>query len=273
MCISSWLGQTEQYWDVIIADNSWPSTVNQEAIHRLLAIVKRHGHSVRLIIGCGGGIPQTYQAMMEASETELNVRMEDDVWMLPEMLGHLRDAIESDPKIAAAAPMTPNWKHSTVVASAEAPNGLENGFIKTSSSLAPELGQIWEAVDGQQVIANSDGKIYNVSVIHAGSLYRKSALEAIGGFATHFSPVGHREESMTYSKLYLAGYRLVVVGSARLWHFEANMGGSRERGAKDPIRDNHRMADEALFQREIRALAAKHPDRPLKFLKSAPINS
>ena len=269
--LSSLLAQTFQDWDLILADNSDEPVLNREYVHRLIGVIKRYGHRFIILQEPGGGIPQTYQAMMEASPTDLCVRQEDDVWFEPGMLQNLHDAIMSDENIAAVAPMTPNWKHSLTIAP---PDKLKNGFVRTRSGLVPELQTILEAVDQQQVVMVAEpGQTYDVCTIHGGSLYRKSLMTAAGGWAKNYSPVGHREETIAYARAYLKGYRLVVAASARLWHFEASLGGSRPAGQNDPNRNAQRSSDEAMFQRELTSLIEKHPDRPIDVFDSAPANT
>ena len=166
--------------------------------------------------------------------------------------------------------MTPNWSYSKIT---KAPDELKNGFIKIPSSINPSIGEIYEPVDQQQVIMVTD-KVYRVCVLHAGSLYRREAALKIGGFCNDIiSTIGHREESLFYTKLYMSGWDLAVYPRARLWHFESSMGGSRIKGVDDPDRNAARANDEFKFKKELIRLQEKHPDRPITVLDYAATNS
>jgi hypothetical protein len=130
------------------------------------------------------------------------------------------------------------------------------------SNLCPHLGEIYEPTDQQEIIVSED-KIWNVCTIHGGSLYRKSAALKVGGFCTHFSPTGHREETLFYCRLYFAGYELKVRSSSRLWHFESIMGGSRPDGAHADTRQDARRSDESKFQQELLQMIKLLPERPV----------
>jgi GT2 family glycosyltransferase len=243
--LSSLLSQTYQEWDLILCDASKQPVINDERVHRLLVVFKHYGHNVRYEVDSCIGIPQSYQRMMELAKTELVIRQEDDVWFEPEMIEQAYEVIQDKEQIAAVGFMTPNWGNQTLTRNS--PDVLANGFRKVPSNLCPHLGEIYEPTDQQEIIVSED-KIWNVCTIHGGSLYRKSAALKVGGFCTHFSPTGHREETLFYCRLYFAGYELKVRSSSRLWHFESIMGGSRPDGAHADTRQDARRSDESKFQ-------------------------
>ena len=261
MTLSSLLAQTYQNWDLIICDASAEPVINSEQLPRLLKVMKIYGHNVRYERDESIGIPHSYQRMMEMAETDLCIRQEDDIWMEPEMIQLAYDTIMLSDNCAAVGFMTPNFNG--VSGATPAPDKLRNGFVKkTSSPLAPQLPFIYEAVDQQSIVVLED-KIWKVCTIHGGSLYRKSLAQKINGFCTEFSPVGHREETLFYLRLYMKGYDLFVRSTSRLWHFESTAGGSRPEGAHAESRQNMRRADESKFQGEFNALIEAHPDRPV----------
>ena len=263
MCLASLLGQTDLDWDLWLIDASEEPVANNEAIQHVLGIIRRYGHQVhyRRDEECRG-IPQSYQMAMLESPTDLCFRQEDDVIMEPEMLGKLRAAIEGNENAAAASMSCPHWQTGKRIKPVEK---LANGFVTTTSPYVP--GQILEPVDQQQAIMDS-AVIYKVCTLHGMALYRRSAVEAVGGWATHLTPTGHREESLVFTKLHLAGYDLLVDMQARQWHCEAAMGGSRPQGASDPGREANRSKDEAVFQKELREWIDAHPERLLTYLDS-----
>lgn|SRR3990167_585123 len=259
--------QTFQDWDLIVLDRGEPMAIEREGVRQMVGLIERFGHSVTYQRPDVDGIPQTYQRMMEMSKTPLCYRSEDDMALEPECLQRLCDEIVKDENIAVAAPLTPDWKGGRVLA---APSSLRNGFQKAhNADSAPSQGFIYEACDEQSSVYRNTNGVYDVCVVHAGGLYRKDAAMKVGGFAKHFSPTGHREESWFYTKLYVeGGYRLIVVPTARSWHFQASFGGSRPRGVQDSKRIENRRTDEAKFQADFLRWQkmAIEKKRPLKML-------
>jgi len=264
--LSSLLGQTFQNWDLTLLDASSEPVINDERISRLLTIFRKYGHQVLYETDRSLGIPHTYQRGLEISRNNLLIRMEDDVWMEPEMIERAYEVINSNEKVGAVGFMTPNWQFHQ---RQPPPKILRNGFVMRSSNLVPNLGLIHEPIDQQELVISED-IIWDVCTIHAGSLFRRSAAERVGGFATHFSPTGHREETLFYCRLWFTGWELKVRSTSRLWHFESSIGGSRPEGAHSQNRQNNRRSDESKFQGELRALIASYPDKvPLVFDEAA----
>lgn len=261
--LSSLLNQTYQNFDLILMDASKEPVINREEIARLLGTFKKYGHGVRYETDQSIGIPWSYQKMMDMAETEFIVRQEDDVWCEAEMLQMAMQVMEMEggDKIGAVGFMTPNYTFNAPAI--EPPEVLQNGFQKNENApTAQGLPFIYEPVDEQGIVVKGD-KLWSVCTIHGGSLYRKEAAEQVDGFCTHFSPIGHREETLFYTRMYMAGWALYVRSTARLWHYESSKGGSRPDGAKGEKRVQARLSDESKFQAELVALIKEHPDRPL----------
>ena len=167
-----------------------------------------------------------------------------------------------DDKIAAVGAFTPKWNGTKGDGK---PEELANGFRWAKASTFNQQ-YAWVPDDQQEWVINSE-RTYDVTVIHAGSLFRREALQAVGGYATSFSPAGHREETDLYCRLYFAGYRLLVCSGARMWHFAASRGGSRPDGADDSNRRAMVKSDEIMFQARLTGWMEKHPDKPITILK------
>jgi GT2 family glycosyltransferase len=269
IALSSLLAQTYPDWDLFISDASADPVINDERVSRLLTVFKKYNHNVTYLTDQSAGIPATYQKMLEMSTTDWVVRQEDDVWFEPEMLERLVETMEKDDRCGAVAPCTPRFDQTG--GTSTLPDKLRNGFVMVPSALAPNMGLIHEAVDQQHLITAED-RTYDVCTLHGGSLYRRKAALDAGGFCTHFSPVGHREETMFYLRVYFAGWNLKVRTVARLWHFESSFGGSRSKGAMSDERQNFRRADEQRFQLELQVLLRNYPDRVIDVFDSAPSN-
>jgi glycosyltransferase involved in cell wall biosynthesis len=248
MMLASLASQDYEDWDLLIADGGDDPLEAHEHCARLLAAI-RHQHRVRVIRDRGLGIPQTYQLLMEASGTEFCFREEDDIILGPGCLRILMHHI-SDPGVGAVAPSTPNWN---VPRASPLPLEMPNGFYRQPQGDVPGFPQIWCADDGQRAYYPfaAPELAYEVCTLHAGAVYRKSAVQAAGGFSAHFSPIGHREETHVWCRVYRAHYRLLVAPAARVWHFEATAGGSRTNPAGSPERRAMQVQDEVRFQADF----------------------
>lgn len=272
--LSSLLAQTYQDWDLIICDASSEPVINLEPIEKLLRIFKKYGHNVRYEVDNNLGIPQTYEKMRQLAETELVIRQEDDIWMEPECIERAYEVLDplsfsnivklsewpNAKDIGAVAFMTPHYLVQSIVS---APEKLNNAFYKVEGhELVPNLPYALEPRD-EQALLTTDDVVWEVCHLHGGSLFKQEAAEAVGGFCTHLSPVGHREETLFYARMFFAGWKLCVRSTARLWHFEATSGGSRPSGDRDPNRKACQCSDEGKFQAELQELMKANPDRQL----------
>ena len=262
MTLSSLLAQTiVGNLDVHIVDGSAPHLLARdhhdaqvpECMSRLFGAFTIYGarffyHPVEPNLG----IPRCYQMVHDQSTTEFIYRTEDDVFLEPECLERLLDCLLGDATLAAVAPMTPNF---------DCPRGfhhigdrMESGFWLQVPPDYPEFGPLGLVPFDVQSKFSAGDRVYEVCHIHGGCLYRRSAVEAIGGWAVDYTPTGHREETIIYVRLYFAGQRMAVRTGARLVHFEASKGGSRPKGREHESRLKDRRADEEKFQRELRRL-------------------
>lgn len=277
MMLGSLLSQTFTDYDIIICDASDLPITEHEVCNKMLELIENNGHDVTVLRDNKIGIPQSYQVMMEHSDCNLQLRTEDDLWMEPDCLEQLHAAFckANDKHLGAVAPMTPQWcHHPHMIDHREhncdqwpAPGEFANGLRRVVVKDIPSLRYIWEA-DDQQRCWMPKGPTYEVCVIHAGALYSKAALQAAGGFSAHFSPVGHREESHVWLRVYLAGYKLLVTTKARVWHLEVWTGGSRD---KETALDSDgrracQIQDEVVFCKDVNDWMAKWPGR-IKVLK------
>jgi len=261
--------QAQDYtdWDLLIFDGSREPMLRHEEFERLIEAIS-HNHRVGIHRDKGMGIPQTYQLMLEMSDSELCFREEDDIVFAPGCLRLLVEEFDRDgnERLGAVAPSTPDWRYSTVRA-LPAPGRFRNGFYRARVDDVPGFSEIWVADDDQRAIYECGPNVtYEVCTLHAGALYRREAMLSIGGFSHWFTPIGHREETHAWCRLYLAGWKLLVKPAARVWHFEASRGGSRVHGANSPERRAAQVEDEVRFQKDFRRWRRERPDRPFMIL-------
>ncbi len=265
--LASLFAQTFCDWDLIVSDASAVPCTDHEHFARLLDVIDRD-HDVRYGRDEGLGIPQTYEQMRTISSSPFCCREEDDIlWegnCLEILMRHAR--LEG---VGAVAPSTPDWQYSRTPFSLDPPVegelDFENGFYwddKTLDVPGYPCG-IWCADDAQRrwYPDAADADAYDVCTLHGGGVYRQDALEAAGGFSAHFTPIGHREETHAWCRVYRAGWRLLVAPAARVWHFEASSGGSRTNKAGSPERRAMQVQDEQRFQTDFAQWYADEPER------------
>jgi len=272
--LSSLFAQTYRDWDLIVSDASALPCIEHEHFGRLLDVIARE-HNVAYVRDPGLGIPQTYEQMREASSSPFCCREEDDILWEGDCLEILMQHARL-PDVGAVAPSTPDWQDSRAPFALDPPVkgqlDFENGvYFDTSVTDVPGFEDgIWCADDAQRRwFPDADrSQAYDVCTLHGGGVYRKDAMGKAGGFSAHFTPIGHREETHAWCRLYRSGWRLLVAPAARVWHFQANSGGSRVNPAGSPERRAFQIEDEVRFQADFAAWKAEAPGQ-FKVLHSA----
>jgi len=250
---SSLLSQTFTAWDAIIIDDSDESIESKEEIKFLIAIAKYKGHSIKFITGENLGITQAWQRGLEESGCEFGYRMEDDIYLMPDYLENLYNAIIKDEDIAAVGGLSPNIFFHTTIKSEQ----FINDFYMDRGIITPE--------DKQCCLILDPKPLYYVQHLHGLFVYRKSLVQNVGGFSTWMSPKGHRDETDLTLRLYRARYKLVVVPTAILFHAEASQGGSRDRSLLE--RNQMNQMDEAIFQQRVKSWMSNEPKLELNIRK------
>jgi len=250
-CLSSLLSQSYTEWDLVIIDGSKPPLRSNQAVYFLLKVVHDNGHSLQMINDQSLGICQAWQKGLELSspDCEFGQRLEDDIWLHPDYLKHLHDIIITDEKIGAVGGLSPNaWNFSTIKA-----EEFKNYFYSWNGLIIPD--------DRQCCFIENPPEIYEVSHLHGLFLYRKRIVQEVGGFGTHMTRVGHRDETDLTLRMYFADYRLLVCPKAWLRHAEAMGGGSRDALTVEE-RTELQMEDEARFQKRLHDWREKYPEKP-----------
>jgi len=253
LCLSSLLAQSFREWDLVVVDDSDPPLSRYVEFKFLFQLMEHYGHKVTLVEGQNLGITQGWQRGMELSDAPLGQRLEDDVWLEPTYLERLHRVIVRDGRIAAVAGSNPNpfhqnprWEFTS----------FPNFLVIQQDSLIP--------IDGQNTLLDTD-KTYGVCHLHGLFMYRTEAVQAVGGFATHMSRFGHRDETDLTLRLYFAGYELLVCPWARLWHAEAPYGGSREDRDREAC-----LRDEEAFQQRLATWIKENPGKLVDGLADVP---
>jgi len=257
MAISSLLSQTFTKWDLIIIDDSNVDVTQFEEISFLLKLMEMQGHDITVIRNVGG-ITKGWQRGLEESNTDFGYRMEDDIWLDRNCLDVLYHHIWPSDNVAAVGGLCPNPFGCSQVD----PPELDKFPNRLTWTNAGHFGRIVEPSDGQGYLMKT-GAVYKVQHLHGLFVYRKSAVEKVGGFFTDSSDIGHRDETHLTLRLYLNGYDLLVVPRAILWHAEATIGGSRGSTGHGKWRRQLQIADETIFQDELQKWIKENPNRSL----------
>lgn len=250
VCLSSLLSQSFKKWDLLIVDASEIPLTEYVEFRLLMLIMENMGHKVDVVFDRNVGITQAWQLGMERSASELGQRLEDDIWLEPNYLKKLYQVIIGDDRIAAVAGSNPNpfFPDTTELVNrvVEEQLSLDRPFFP--NILFPQDNSLIPT-DGQATTLDL-GQTYKVCHLHGLFMYRKAAVQSVGGFATHTSRFGHRDETDLTLRLFFGGYDIVVCPDARLWHAEAPYG-----GARDDREERIRLAtrDEETFQERLKA--------------------
>jgi len=255
LALSSLLAQTFEAWDLVVVDASEPRLRDYVEFKFLYNLMEQKGHRVEIVTDRRIGIPQAWQLGMERADSEFCQRLEDDTWPDPRYLERLYGIITSDENIAAVAGSNPNPFYPRRV---KANGEIVKRSIKSSNgqffpNILVRQGDRWVPTDGQGILLDAQ-RAYKVCHLHGMFMYRKSAVQEVGGFPTWMSRFGHREETELTLRLFFGGYDLLVCPGARLWHAAAPHGGSRDTDRKEAL------DDEKEFQSRVGSWVSEHGD-------------
>lgn len=247
---SSLLSQTFKEWDCVIIDDSDEPIKENRAAMFLVKCAQDMGHKITMITGEGLGISQAWQRGLELGNCEFGQRLEDDIWLHQDYLKHLYEVIITDESIGAVGGLSPNaWTYRVIQG-----NEFKNFFYEQNGNMIPE--------DRQCCFIENAEDLYEVAHLHGLFLYRKKAIESVGGFGIHMTRVAHRDETDLTLRMYYADYRLLVCPKAWLRHAEAPGGGSRD-DLTVPARTQLQIQDEIAFQARFKALRDQYPHKKL----------
>jgi GT2 family glycosyltransferase len=223
----SLLEQSYVHWDLIIIDDSDPKfNITQiPFIWPMLMKLEAEGHSWKCIDGERKGPHISHQKILSASNTEFIFRIDDDCIMDKYCLEKLVNAITSENRIGAVAPVIvlPHAKkeHQT---QPEKWHSIEKYFgklIERPNGAVDTYGEL-------QWHYHRNMKYKPSEHLYSSFIYRKSVGLSIGGFAKDLSEVGHTEETDFTYRIHLSGWKMYVVPESILWHFQAPSGGIRD---------------------------------------------
>lgn len=249
--LTSLANQTYQNWMLVINDSSDSPIEKDDVIKDLLTLIRTQGHEV-ITIHTTTGWDRHQQAMDSVPESiELIVRVDDDVMFPPEFLRQIVKPFYFFPDKAVAA----------VGGCAPEPNrmSLDLDVMLTNNNWTPTIDEPTWRLQGnhyhQHYVLEVESLLGHVIC------YRRSAVEAVGGWAVNgFSNQAHREETDLCMRLRADRYTLLVTTEALAWHLYSPGGGSRTiskdaKGIHLATADIEKISfDELIFRKRLQEL-------------------
>lgn len=205
-CLSSIYHSDFRDFEVILVDNASTDGSCQAVLKEFpelkhIRLEENHGYAG----GCNVGI--------EASNADYVILLNDDAVVEPDTIGHLVDALESDDQIAAAQPKLLNIKSPEHFDYAGACGGLIDIFGYPFAF--GRTFMVLEKDEGQYDTASEIFWACGTCVI-----YRRSVLQEIGLLDEDF--FAHMEEIDLAWRMHLAGYKMIRVSQAVVYHFSGH---------------------------------------------------
>ena len=224
--------QTYQNWELIICnDGNTFSTETENIIKNI--------NKVKIIYGIQQGPMYAHELLYRNSNSEWIFRVDDDNILDKNCLYELIDNIDND--IGAIAPLVLSpYKKEIEQTNYETPIDIN---IHNFMSAAIVQQHIWP---------NYSNLIY-AQHLHSSFLYRKSLAERIKFiYHTSNSSVSYGEETIFSYKIYKLGYKLLVNQKAKIFHYMAENGGTRDKGMA--IYYQEQKNDFELFEKTIKEI-------------------
>jgi len=241
LLLQSLLNQTYQDFDIIIIDdNSNNFLYENTTFISLLKLHQNLNHNITIIKGQQKGPSQAGQLLLENSESELILRLDDDIILQEDCVEKLINCLNNDEEIVAVGPiyLLPFEAISKqMIDLNNHPDYIQWGRVYEREDKININGSLQ-----MNILLNSPEYI-PVEHLHSGFLYKKSALEEIGGYFLGYSKVSHREETDISYRLLLNCGELQICTSAVAFHFHPFWGGIR-------TDENGKPNDTALWEHD-----------------------
>lgn len=238
-CLAALLSQSYGDWDLTIVNDS-PDVEFDPITLRFLELIAGAGHRVQVIQAGGWGQVVAHNWVLYNTDHEAILRLDDDIILNRDALGHLVRGLETGPNIGAVAGLYfyPDERY-------EMPENWSDD-PKTDGKVRPELNSHF-----QQVAYHQDNAPRRAEHLYSSCLYRAEAMKYVGGWPEIYSRgVACGEETEGTYKMHLAGWELYIIPQATGVHLWAD-GGIRSKGQAHV---------QVNYQRDIRLLAARLPE-------------
>mgnify|MGYP003335695914 CR=1 FL=1 len=212
--------QTVKPSEIIVVDDSDnPQDLRNVSIYKhLFSTLETYGIKWKIIWGVKKGQHYSHHTIQEIALNDLIFRIDDDEVAEYDVLEKLLSCMTEEVGAVAPAVIIPPGN--------PLPNGLTTNYLPTIDT-QPNV---------QWYLFND---ILEAEHLYSCFLYRKGIVK----YDLTLSPVAHREETIFSHSIYREAYKLLINGSARVWHYRSETGGIRSTNNKS-FYDN----DEKIFQ-------------------------
>lgn len=195
--------QTLRPVEVIIVDDT-PNPINLTTIpiyEYVFRLLDEKGIKWKVIFGQKKGQHYSHQTIQDVAEGDFIFRIDDDEIAEPQTLGKLSTHIK-DSSVGAVGPCV---------------------LMPDARPLPPSLNNHIRNMQSPNIQWFRWGGIKDAEHLYSCFLYRKG----IAKYELSLSNKAHREETIFSYSIFKAGYKLLVNGDARVWHWRMPQGGIR----------------------------------------------
>jgi len=196
---------------IIYDDNTPPQDLRKHPLYEyIFGLFESKGIAWKVGYGAGKGQIWNHQKALTEATTDWMYRGDDDTVLEPNALEILASSV--DEKTGAAAPVVLHPNRPIL--------DLPPHFSHNKIEFCEDPGQM-----NIQWFRHPDGSVKKADHLYSTFLYRKDASKH--GYNLNLSPVAHREESFFTWGMRKAGWELLVVPRAIVYHFRYSEGGIR----------------------------------------------
>lgn len=214
-CINSIEKQDYKNWRLLIIDDNVQDPPIKD-VFPLLEVIESYRYKMDFF--------PVHNLGLEHSGTPFIFRLDDDFYLeSTNFLSILMEVMENNPEYGAISGyQSGEYYHEDDLTYPFMPEYLKGNqevkFYKT------EYGYDGICDLGIQHCNHKEAKLYDVEHIHSSYIYRKEAMEQVGGF---HEDLFHGEETIPLVKLYLAGYKIGIHTGVKFTHGGCHIGGVR----------------------------------------------
>ena len=226
--LSSLTTQTYTDFDILIVNDCHGSNYSSnKTFSSLCEVLKYLGHDVKIIEGDRRGPHIAGQKIFDSSEKyELIFRLDDDVCLEPDVIEELIKIFDTYPNVGCTGPVYID--PALDIEKQWIPKDCPREFISEQCKVKWVNNNELFLTGWAQTNQHHDLTPIQTEHLNSGFLYKREAVERIGGYFLDFSICGHREESDLSYRIFRQGYNLYIAPSAIAWHFHPMSGGIRE---------------------------------------------
>jgi glycosyltransferase involved in cell wall biosynthesis len=219
--LSSLACQSCGMWNlVLVCDDEDESMLSNRAVQGVIQGMRLENHRVTLVRGGRRGPHFAHARALEVCQSDLVMRIDDDCTMHPDCLDKLRRVFVEDSEcmLAAAGPLVLDPFRGAD--GLKAPTGYREMDAYSGRAVNPKP-------DLQTHTGCGDGFDIAVEHLYSSFMFRRPCATAVGGYCLDYSQAGFREETDLTCRMGMAGWRLLVIPSAKVYHLSSPSGGVR----------------------------------------------